>query len=274
MKNKITVSILTTAIVLMSNFCCGFLLKVPLQNTAESTFCGSGSATEQSETIYYSRKETEEYKIKGEVPGYISTTDTGCANLAGAVIIGYYDRLCENLIPNYKTYIQIGSLIKYKEISVEVANVITELKDLMGTDKGVIGTTFTGYQQGMRAYVTNHNYTYSTEDLGKLNLDKYKTAVQSNKPVAIFLSNYSILLSDQDDGTSETIKYSYDTVPHVVVGFGYKIETYFNANNAVIATRTYLKVASGLTQVNLSGISYLCLDGKSKIEYAISTTIQ
>ena len=272
MKNKIVVSIVTASIALMSNCCCGFALKAP--KSSEMSYCGSGTTTAQSETIYYSRKETEEYKIRSEVPSYNSTVDTGCANVAGAEIIGYYDRFCEELIPNCKTYTMIGTLVKYRMMTVEVTNVMDELRELMGTDKNTAGTTFSGYQQGMHSYVSSRNYTYSTEDLGKLNLDKYKAAVQSEKPVAVFLSTYSILSSNQDNETYDVIKSNYCTVAHVVVGFGYKIDTYYDANNSVTATRTYLKVAIGSMQSGFSGIGYLCLDGKSKVEYAIATVIK
>ena len=272
MKNRVIVSFATILLVFVSNVLVGFTIKLPYKNTIELSYCGSGVTTEQSETISYSRKETETYNIKSAVPNYLSpAAGTSCANVAGAIIIGYYDRFCENLIPNCKTYINLGSIVKYTDLGKELNELIAELKDLMGTDKNTSGTTFSGYQQGMRTYVNNHSYTYSTEDLGKLNFDKFKSAVQSDKPVAIFLSNYSILTDSQDSGTSEIITNELNTIAHVVVGYGYKVDTYYNSNNAVIATRTYIKVASG---IETYGLGYLCLDGKSKIENAISTKIE
>lgn len=272
MKNKVVVSFLTFLIIVVSNFFVGFTIALPDKNTKELSFCGSGETIEQKETISYSKKETEEYKIKSSVPNYFSQiSGTGCANVSGAVIIGYYDRFCENLIPNFKTYMQLGSVIKYMSFNSEIDNLIVELKYLMGSNISTFGTTFSGYQQGMRAYVNNHNYIYTTEDLGKLNFDKYKAAVQNDKPVAIFLSNYSILTGCQNSGTYEIVTNELIATAHVVVGFGYKIDTYYNSNNSVVATRTYLNVASGLDRY---GLSYLCLDGKSKIEYAVSTKIE
>lgn len=270
MKNKIVARFLTVTL-LLANICFGFSLNLHMQNATATSFCGSGTAVEKSETINYSRKETEEYSIKYGVPTYLGQHGTGCANITGAVIIGYYDRFCEDLIPNCKTYIQLGTIIKYTSTSTEIFDLIDQLKELMGTDKDVEGTTFSGYQQGMRAYVNNHNYTYVTEDLGKLNFDKYVTAVQNNKPVSLFLNTFSILTNIQVNGSSEIVTDERTNIPHALVAFGYRIDTYYDSNNKVITTRTYLKVASGLTRY---GVNYLCLDGKSKIEYAISTEIK
>lgn len=271
MKNKVVVSFLTFLLIVVSNFFVGFTIVLPDKNTKELSFCGSGETIEQTETIPYIRKETEEYKIKSSVPNYCSPIPgTGCANVAGAVIIGYYDRFCENLLLNCKTYMQLGSIVKYLSINSEIEELITELKNFMGTDNITSGTTFSGYQQGMRTYVNNHNYSYSTQDLGKLNFEKYVSAVESDKPVVIFLSNYSILTGSLLNENYDVITNELNTTAHVVVGFGYKIDTYYNSNNTVIAKRTYLNVASGL---DMYGLSYLCLDGKSKVEYAISTVI-
>ena len=270
MKNKIVARFLTVTL-LLANICFGFSLNLHVQNAAATSFCGSGTSVEQSETINYSRKETEEYNIKSGVPSYIGQPGTGCANVAGAVIIGYYDRFCEDLIPDYKTYIKLGTAIRYLGETAEIHDLISQLKELMGTDKDVAGTTFSGYQQGMRTYVNNHNYTYNTEDLGKLNFDKYVTAIKNDKPVALFLNTYSILTNIQVNGSSEIVTDERTNIPHALVAFGYRIETYYDSNNKVITTRTYLKVASGLITY---GVNHLCLDGKSKIEYAISTEIK
>lgn len=272
MKNKVAVSFVTFLLIFVSNFFVGFTVKFPDETVTELSYCGSGVTMEQTETIIYSRKETETYNIKSGVPDYYSAiSNTGCANVAGAVIIGYYDRFCENLIPNLKTYMQLGSTIKYLAAKPEINSLIEELKGFMDTDQITSGTTFNGYQQGMRTYANKHNYTYSTEDLGKLDFDKFKSAVKRDKPVAIFLSNYSILTGISISGTSEIITNELNTTAHVVVGFGYKIDTYYDWNNRIVAQRTYLNVASGLTKFR---INFLCLDGKSKIEYAISTTIE
>ncbi|MDE7256519.1 MAG: hypothetical protein K2N50_00995 [Clostridia bacterium] len=270
MKTKILKTVTLAAALCCANFCMGF--SVVANGADESRFCGYAEFVTQSETINYSRKETSEYKIKSEIPDYYRMGEnTSCANIAGAVVIGYYDRFCEELMPDFKAYYQIGSGIMYRPGGVVAEQVMTSLYTLMGTDVGGAGTTFDGFQAGMKSYVNGHNYSYSTQDLGSIDFNKYKTAVEANKPVAIFLSNFSLRVTGSDDGATETINYNYCTSAHVVVGYGYKVDTYYNANNQVVATRTYLKVASGLETYKMS---HLCLDGKSKVSRATAITIQ
>ena len=268
MKKRILTCFVAVFALVVASFCTGFKL-VP---SDETKYCGGSNFTEQSETINYSRKETTSYNIKGNVPDYYRLTeDSGCAVIAGAELIGYYDRLCEELIPNYKSYKQLGSAIMYRSPSFEIQAVMEELYTLMGTDTSTGGTTYNGFHKGVKSYVNNHGYSYSTQDVGNLDFNKFKSAVENNKPVAIFLDNYSYALTGEDNGSSEVIRSTHSTIAHVVVACGYKVDTYYNSNGQVIATRTYLKVASGSIEY---GITYLCLDGKSGIDRADAITIQ
>lgn len=270
MKSKILKTTALVAILGSANFCMGF--SVVFSGKDNSRFCGYAEFVTQTEAINYSRKETSEYEIKSGVPGYYRMGEnTSCANIAGAVVIGYYDRFCEELMPDYKAYYQIGSGIMYRLGGTNAEQVMTSLYNLMGTDVGGAGTTFNGFHAGMNSYVNGHGYTYITEDMGSIDFNKYKTAVEADKPVAIFLSSFSFKINGSDDGTTEIIKYDYSNTGHVVVGYGYTVDTYYNANNQAIAARTYLKVASGLETYKMS---YLCLDGKSNVSRATAITIQ
>lgn len=270
MKKKIITCVSIVFALSAVNICSGFKLENNKDDSAK--YCGIGVFTDESETINYASKNTASYSINGDLPNYYSqASNTNCANVAGSVVIGYYDRFCEDLIPNYKSYIKLGSILKYKTLSDEVQNVIDSLYTYMGTDAGTLGTTFTGFQNGMKAYVSNCNYSYTYEDVGNLDFNKYKSAVENNKPVAIFLNNFSLMGTGEDTGTKEVIKSSHCSSAHVVIGCGYKVDTYYNSNGQVITTRTYLKVASGFS---LYGVTYLCLDGKSKIDRATSIVIQ
>lgn len=270
MKKKALVCLAAVSTLIAVNICAGFKLGQP---KAEATkYCGGSDFIDQSETINYATKETTSYAIKSEVPDYFGTpSGTSCANLAGTIIIGYYDRFCEDLVPNFKTYVQIGTGIKYRLGGSETSAVTQQLYTLMDTDVGGAGTTYQGFQNGMNSYVNNCGYSYSITDLGALNINSYKSEVQLNRPVAIFLSNFSMEDEHVDSGTSDVIKSCRCNAAHVVIGFGYKIDTYYNSNGQVITTRTYLKVASGLFTFR---IGYLCLDGKSSIDRATSAIIQ
>ena len=270
MKKKVLTCLVAVSMLGAANIFSGFKFVTP--NTDDTKYCGGYDYIEQSETINYASKETTTYSMKGDVPSYCSAfSESSCANVAGTIIIGYYDRFYEELVPNYKTYVQIGSGIIYRISSFETTEVMKKLYTLMGTDVGSAGTTYNGFQSGMSSYVSSCGYSYSINNLGGLDINKYKTEVELGRPVAIFLDYFSMKFAGEDNGTSEVINSDRCNCPHVVVGCGYKIDTYYNSDGQVIATRTYLKVASGLNRFE---IGYLCLDGKSKIDIATSVIIQ
>lgn len=237
-------------------------------------YLGSGSNSEVSEKVYYANKTENSYSIKGDLPKYSGVDGgTNCANVAGSIIIGYYDRFCENLIPNFTTYYALGTAIVYKSMSVEVGAVVTSLNNLMGTDVDQVGTTFTGFQNGMTNYARDHGYTYSSESVlsgGVFNFNKYKSAVENNKPVALFLSVYALLNQIQENNGEDTIISNQSTYAHVAAACGYKQHIYYNSNGQKTAERTYLKISSGLSA---GEICYLNINSVSKIDKAISITI-
>ncbi len=269
MKRKIIATLTISAALCSANFCTGFLVVKP---HADTKYCGGVSFVTQSETINYATKaRIEEFKFQWQVPIYFKLGEnTSCANVAGATAIGYYDRLYENLVPNYTAYHQLGAAIIYKSGGPEVQTVMESLYKSMGTDVGGAGTTFEGFQNGMKTYVQGQGYTYQTEDLGSLNFEKYKAAVDSGKPVALFLDNFSLETQGADNGSVATINSDYCNTPHVVIAYGYRVDTYYNSSNQIIAERTYLNVATGLVAYRLTD---LCLDGKSVIDRAVAISI-
>lgn len=237
-------------------------------------YSGSSNTTELYETITYSQKTKTSYSIKGDLPKYSSIEGaTNCANVAGGVLVGYYDRFCENLIPNFQNYKVLGTSIVYKLLTAETSNVILKLKDLMGTDVNQLGTTFTGFQTGMSAYARSYGYTYNSESVltgGNFDFGKFKQSVENNRPVALFLNNYALLDYVQENDGQDSIKSSHSTLAHVVIACGYTQHNYFDSNGQKIAERTYLKVCSGFT---VRGICYLNINSVSKIDKAVSVTI-
>lgn len=237
-------------------------------------YLGSGSTSEVSEKVYYANKTENSFSIKGDLPKYSGVEGgTNCANVAGSIIIGYYDRFCENLIPNFTTYYALGTAIIYKSMSAEVGAVVTSLYNLMGTDVAQVGTTFTGFQSGMTGYARDHGCTYSSESVlsgGLFDFNKYRSAVENNKPVALFLSVYALVNQIQENNGEDTIISNQSTYAHVAVACGYKQHIYYNSNGQKTAERTYLKISSGLSA---GEICYLNINSVSNIDKAISVTI-
>ena len=230
--------------------------------------------THSSVTVSYSTKSTTEYSIQYDLPSIVGSVEGGsCAHTAGAVILTYYDRFCENIIPNFTPVISFGTTLIYKTTDDELYNMMLELVDLMLIGEPHAGTTFSEFQLGMETYVEQQGYTYTTANLfsnGSFNFSSYQNAVQNNKPCAIFLTNFSMLNGiDEGNGVDE-ISSGYCPVSHVVAGCGYRVDTYYNSNGNVIDTRTYLKVACGTMTY---GIGYLNINGVSTISKAISVYV-
>lgn len=232
---------------------------------------GGGTFVEDSYTITYDHKDTSEvYWMEHGFPDYCPTTGTSCAQAAGAGIIGYYDQYCENLIPDFQSYRLFGTSFFYKSATLEIGDLMVELATLMGG--GDSGTTFAGFQAGMSSYAQNQGYTYTSTSLfsgGVLDYNAYKTSVQNGKPVALFLDGYAIGAVQEGDGV-DTVNSSVSQNTHVAVGFGYKTHYYYDANNNLISTQKYFKVASGLSTY---GLCYLNMNAYGTINHAISIEI-
>ena len=237
-------------------------------------YFGATNFVEQSETITYATKvQSDGYSIPRDLPALTgSVNGSGCANTAGAVIVTYYDRFATNLISNFTPYFLIGGgVLCYRTTAPEIDTLIETLRDDMGTVNG--GTTFAQFEAGMRTYASRQGYTYSSSSVlswGSFDFNKYKTSVEADKPVAMFFSGFSMLDRIETNGTVDTVVNDYAQSGHVMVGCGYRYDTYYNSANQVITTRYYLKVASGLPGY---GIGYINIQGSGNLDKAISVTI-
>lgn len=236
-------------------------------------YCGAWDFVEQYQTISYATRSVSEYSIEYDLPNYFGPIGTTCASTAGTVAIGYYDRFYENLIPDFQVYNRLGNRIKYKPTSENTINVSNELYNLMGAELEHLGTTYSEFQDGMKAYVNSKGYTYSTTNLfswGSFDFEKYKTAVQNGKPVALFLNSFAIKLNITTNNSVDAVKSDYTNTTHVVIGCGYEQYKYYNAAGQEIDNRIYLKVATAL---NSYQIGYLNINGLTVINHAISIEI-
>lgn len=236
-------------------------------------YCGAWDFVEQYQTISYSTRSFSEYSIEYGLPNYYGPPGTTCASTAGAVVIGYYDRFYENLIPNFQVYRSLGNRISYKPISEETLNVANELYYLMGAELEHLGTTYSEFQDGMATYVSSKGYTYSTSSLfswGSFDFEAYKVAVQGGKPVALFLNSFAIKSDITTSGNVDTVISDYTNTTHIVVGCGYQQYKYYNAAGQEIDNRVYLKVATAL---NSYQIGFLNINGLTVINHAISIEI-
>lgn len=201
-----------------------------------------------SEYIYFTKRETEYYETEKGLPLYIQTSalSNSCGPTAGAIIVGFYDKFYEELIPDYVTYYPASG--KYKSAdSTYIPNLMSDLYVRMRTNVDDVGVNETDCINGLRNYVESKNRSLSyfkVNSGNKLNESSYLNSVQNNHPILIFNmptkiynfstnSNYDVFSISEINGN------------HIYVGYGYyKIK--YTLGNGDIRTDTYIKVACGL----------------------------
>lgn len=230
------------------------------------------AAVNSSETIYFTNREVSNVKLPNDVPRYnqLSALPNSCGPTAGAIVVGFYDKYFEDLIPNYTAYVLTGT---YKgNDHTYVPQLMQELYTLMRTNVDDVGVSETDCLNGLKAYVQNkgHNLSFTNvKGFNKVNSSSFTNAINNNNPVLLFcdkLDMYSIGMTEDHDVIAKT------TIEgaHVAVGYGIRIVKYYNGNN-LFRTDTYLHVATGLA---LSSTCYLKLDATDwcNAAYAVSIT--
>ena len=231
----------------------------------------NGSTYEYSstETIDYATKSDNEISITGSLPKYYNdgTYRNTCANVAGAIILGYYDKSYDELIPNFQAARIIRDKILYAAQTVAVQEVIDELYIKMDTNIGGNGTTIEGFQNGLKNYANQQGRDVIYSSLvtrEQLNIDDYKMAINNKKPVVLFVSKYTMidLFGIEESSKSDKLNKLHYGGDHVLVGYGIREIRYYNSNGSLKKEVTLLMVATGYMQDQLA---YVMLDDRMRI---------
>lgn len=208
------------------------------------------------EYINYSTKEEEEYLIAGGLPLYydVSTRTKTCANVAGAIVLGYYDKTFDELIPDFTSARIIRGKVLYSTQTEAVQAVMDKLYGYMGTnstDTG--GTSISGFKNGLKKYVNEQgrNLTYSgIGQNGQLNKSVFIQTIESKNPVALFVSKYNLIpIKDFSiSATQDKLEKQYYSGNHVLMSYGIKEIRYYNADGTLVKNLTLLMVATGYCQ--------------------------
>ena len=215
----------------------------------DATYCDDGIMTianTYSVVINYEDRSANTFLMALKHPNYTySPYPSDCACIAGANVLGYYDRYDENLIPNHTS----GSLLMGKYIySIQdayVYDVIQQLYFDMGTTSE--GTTVGEFKNGMITYCNRKGKTITFTSCmknGKFDYSTAKSYMEADQPVVLFCSGYNV--SDVDLYEQyDRITYYESTGNHVMVGFGYQDISY-TLSNATNVLYQYIRVASGI----------------------------
>ena len=227
-----------------------------------------GSSTEY---ISYVTKSEDEYAIKGGLPKYydMGTKENTCANVAGAITLGYYDKTYDELIPNFKAARVIKDKVIYNAQTEAVQAVIDKLYVSMGTNStSAGGTTITGFKNGLKSYVNGNGKSITYSSVGqndKINHEAYMDSIEAEHPVVLFMSGYSLIpIGDfSETSTKDKLQKKHYSGNHILVACGLKEIKYYNSNGTLNQTLILFIVATGYKQ---DPIYYLDVRGSSLID--------
>lgn len=236
-------------------------------------FFGATLQETKTETVVYdSKDESEDYEIKYKLPCYHNkgAYDNTCANVAGAIILGFYDKDYDELIPGFTSARIIRDTAIYKAQNSAIQAVIDDLYVRMGTNMSSAGgTSVSGFKNGLASYVESRGRSIAFSHVGG---DKAAlvSAFDNLQPVALFVNGYVMTdMSGYETGVG-TDKYykSYYSGAHLLVAYGYKEVKYYDVGGNMIKNMTVLKVATGFDQP----LSYVITEDFMQIEdgYAVN----
>ena len=240
---------------------------------AEDALYGAGGVTSGTLTfsIYYADRTRNFYRIANSTPYYSSSPYlSACACVAGANLVGFFDKNLPDLIPDFEPgYYYMGNYYYYGESS-KITSVITQLYSDMGTTASE-GTTTAQFLSGMTKYARRAGYTFGYTSCMSGSSFSYSAAKSSmviGRPTVLFLSGYNVLAIGQHEGY-DTMAYALYEANHVMVGFGYNEITY-TYDSGGQQTFRYLYVASGVDN-NPEG--YFNIDYNTNINDAYAVDI-
>ena len=244
---------------------------IPVDN--EMTFADSynGASLENSEkvSIAFAYKEDSEIKIDGGLPNYCdrSTRTNSCANVAGAIVLGYYDKTYDDLIENFSSARVIRDKVLYAAQNVVVDDVIARLYITMKTNITEGGTTITNFKNGLQEYVNDQGLGISYSQVisnYSLNYSKYEDSIKQENPVVLFCSKYSLVSQmafTAESGTEEFTLQHY-IGNHVLIGYGIRAIKYYNSSGDLVRQLTLLTVGTGMSY---GALGYVLLDDYGKL---------
>ncbi len=206
---------------------------------------------DDDETIAYDSKVVTENETGSSFPcfenGNFSLRNT-CAPLAGTVLLGYYDRWYESLIPGYNTFNTFINRYYGFSSNEYIQSAFERLYTLTKTNVGHDGTTEAEFVDGLNEYVEAEGLEISYNSVlqsGTINLSLMDTYLDRGQPVLLLCKTYNIISALVDTGEQVIIHKQNSNVAHMMVAYGYEHYSYYR-NGVNFRTDTYLKVASGV----------------------------
>ncbi|MDE7087596.1 MAG: hypothetical protein K2O67_05335 [Clostridia bacterium] len=236
-----------------------------------TSFNGASEFTTKVFTVSYAERVPSGKTLALRTPDYIVPNVT-CVPIAGANILGFYDRYYTELIPNFTPGVTYaGVYYVYNAYDDNVTNAALQLAADMGlTDPAKQGATVAGCKTGFEKYCNIKSLSVSFDSTMQNNSLNYETAkeqLNSGKPIIIFCSYFNLATMGQN-GKTDTIVLYTSTTPHAMVAFGYSEYTYTLSDGSTRVDK-YLEVASGVDTLS-SAMVYMGSDLTVDDAYAVT----
>lgn len=247
MKQKIALSLC-----LLMILCAAFTFSI--QPTTEQTeyyasdFNGASDFTDKEFTVEYTQRTPSGKSLALRAPDFIVPNVT-CVPIAGANLLGFYDRFCTELIPNFTPgVVYAGIYYVYNAYDNNVTNAALQLSTDMGlTDPAHQGATVSGFKSGFNTYCNRQSYAASFTSVmnnKSFSYDAAKAQINSGKPVILFCSEFNFAALVEKSNADRVVLHTCKD-PHAMVAFGYTEYTYTLSNGSTRVDK-YLNVATGV----------------------------
>ncbi len=213
--------------------------------------------------VYYTSKTIEEYINPYEAPSFKACKANACVVDAGGNVMVYYDRIFDELVPDYKHKYILG-VFTYSAQTEGVNKMFDTLYDMMGTDYR--GTSIPGFKSGMKAYAASRghdiNLTQFTGSYYNVNFEGLKKQLKAEKPAVIFLNTYSVTSFGDivENVGHDIIEHSTYSGAHAMMVYGFKDVYYYDEYARLKQRDTFLYVSTGFGSLPLAmiDITRLC----------------
>ena len=232
----------------------GYGFDVPdLPDGEEKTYAGQGAVWQEDRVITFDQLVSDvSYQSSGRIPSYIDQQNrlTACGPVAGGNVVGFYDIVYADLIPDFASGFNNNGLYVFFPMrgSTQVQEVIDELYTKMKTDQGQSGTTKNNCLNGLEEYFDDHGLDFTTEGLmsgSNPNYSKLRAHVQSKNVALAFLSGYQFITTLNIGDDQITFEANVTNATHIVALYGYREIVLIE--DGVQKTEYFLMVASGIT---------------------------
>lgn len=215
----------------------------------------TGSITYSEERVTYTSKNVNKKNLAFRHP-YITEVgglSNACAPIAGANLIQYWDRFCENLIPDYTAYTVLNNQYIYKGPETILQDLTRQLYNDMSTNVTAAGTTEPQFKNGLETFCKRVGYgtvTFNTcMSNKKFSYSLAKQRIEAGQPLAIFVDTFTV--ANISEGETDFFAYLNGNGCHVMAGFGYREVSYI-LSDGTQRNDYYLAVASGYSMYDRS----------------------